>query len=141
MYCTALETCFMDSFNFNCYSFQTSFKPFYIHCVEQKHITSHMHKQRFIFANSFVAGFIDSNIAQASIVRGRLQIITTLTTFSNLPNFILNYWIVSSCSLSSIIWAFQVSASFPLCIVELYLFILKVFQRMQQFSRATTSGI
>ena len=28
-----------------------------------------MHKQRFIFANSFVAGFTDINIAQASIVK------------------------------------------------------------------------
>ena len=32
-----------------------------------------MHKQRFIFANSFVAEFLDSNIAKASIVIGRLH--------------------------------------------------------------------
>ena len=59
--------------------------------------------------------------------------ITTPTTFSNLLNVTLNYWIISLCCLSSIIWAFSVSASLTLQIVEPYLLILKVFKMMQHF--------
>ena len=59
--------------------------------------------------------------------RRKVQSITTPTTFSNLLNFTLNYWIISPCCLSSIIWAFSVSPSLTLQIVEPYLFILQVF--------------
>ena len=139
MHYTAVEICFTDS-NINCCSFQMNFKPFYIHCVGQKLITSRMHKKRFIFSNSFVAGFTDIIIAQASTVKEDVQLITTCTAFNNLQNFILNYWIIISCCLSSIIWTFSVSASLTLQIVESYLFILKVFYMMQHFSHATTFG-
>ena len=59
--------------------------------------------------------------------RSRARCNSRLTVDSDLPNFLLNSWIVSSWSLPSIILAYSITVSCPLPIVEAYFFILKVF--------------